>query len=252
MQKPKHLSPVLLAYALILLTRSDAFLLGPSIIHVCSNTLLQNKPTLHSNYNDFECFDNTEVEREVQQLTKEFYEEVRLRKVKLLDSTDESTSSSSAVPDDTSSPLMTFLSFINPPPPPRSSAGLFSGEGKTASSSGRSLRADLQLLEPSQDNAASIIGWDGLYIDNYFSGHPDQLDQVVKAAAGTLIVISVAYFVMEMAGGLTHVEGLSRTFIVLSDGVEVGGDAAWLVEESRALIGVMGEALVHSVEEMMV
>lgn len=264
MQQPKRKPTVSLASVLILLARSDAFLLGPSMIHACSK--LQNKPTLHSDYNDFESFDSTEVDREVQQFTKEFYEEVRLRKVKLLDSsTDDSTSSSSSVSDNTSSPLLAFLSLLNPPPPPSSSAGLFSGRGQTAYSSGRSLRAELQLLEPSQDNGARIIGWDGLYMDNYLGGNTDQLDQIVKAAAGTLIVISVAYLVMEMTGGLTLIfpwedamsEGLSTTLIVLSDGANhvgsvVVGDAAWLMEESRALVGVMGDALVHSMEELAV
>jgi hypothetical protein len=234
-------------------------------------TLLRNKESL--DYDDFGSYGDTELlEKEAQEWTKEFYKEVRLREARNtlasdaqeLDARETYESSPFISPSsttDNTTPLSVLLSFFHPPPPPSSSAGLFSGNGKgpTAYSSGRSARAEVQLLESSlnKHKGARIIGWDGLYIDS----KPDQLEQILKAAAGTVVVLSVAYLATELAGGLAIVfpwegeiftpmageiakDGISSILIVLGDGFEhvgslVIGDAASL-----------GQALAHSMEEL--
>lgn len=260
-----HRSAVLLLASLVIVlsTYADAFISrSPSTIHK-SKTLPQNKYAMNE-YSDFDSHDSVDEELEAQQLTREFYEEVRLRKSRSYLSLNEEDSnevhqvkSQQTATDD--SPLFAILSFLKPPPPPSASAGLFSGRGQTAHSSGRSQRAEVQLLESSLNNknGARIIGWDGIIIDS----KPDQLEQILKAAAGTLVVLSVAYLAMELTGGLAIVfpweeavaagiakEGISSVMIVLGDGVEHVGSL--VVEESVALVGSMGP-LVHSFEELM-
>lgn len=238
---------------------ADAFI-SPSRIHT-SKTLLKNKHT-HIEYNDFASVGEHDIveEKEALMLTKEFNEEVRLRGLTVDESETREvyTSSPSLQTKDGASPLFAFLSFLNPPPPPPSSAGLFSGRGQTAYSSGRSLRAEVQLQSSiSKDSGARIIGWDGLYIDS----QPDQIEQIFKAAAGTLIVLSVAYLATEITGGLTIVfpweeamaagiakNGITSVLIVLSDEVEHIGTV--MTEESSALVGSVGQALARSMEEL--
>jgi hypothetical protein len=264
-QSTPRLAKLLLSSLVIVFsTHADAFISPSRLTTQTCKTLLQNKYATNE-YSDFDSHDSVDEELEAQQLTREFYEEVRLRKSRSYSSIDEVDSNEmyevknqlTATDDD--SPLFAFLSFLKPSPPPSSSAGLFSGRGQTAHSSGRSQRAEVQLLESTHNNknGARIIGWDGIIIDS----KPDQLERILKAAAGTLVVLSVAYLAMELTGGLTIVfpweeavaagiakEGISSVLIVLSDGVEHVGSLVF--EESSAFVGSMGP-LVHSIEELM-
>ena len=258
------LPPILFAFFTVILLRlTDAFI-GQSIHSRC-RTLLKNKST-RIEYSDFAAYeDNARQEKEAQKLTEEFYEEVRLRQARNSDVGDTESKRIEKIDTSTSfpskpyntSPLLTLLSFLNPPPPPPSSAGLFSGKGKTAYSSGRSLRAEVQLLESSfnkHEAGAGLIGWDGVYIDN----SSDQFEKILKATAGTLTVLAVAYFAMELTGELSiafpweeAVTGVSTSIlIVLSDGAE--RVSSLVVEDSGALVGSAGQALVHTMEELLV
>ena len=190
-------SSVLFACVMLILLTHDADAFIQSSTRSNCKTSLKNKPK-HTDYNDFASYDGiTEQEKEVHQLTKEFYDEIKLRS--LSDITSDETYESQPLPA-TVSPLVAFLTFLKPPPPPPSSAGLFSGRGKTAYSSGRSSRAEVQLLESSlneQDSVARFVGWDGVYINN----KSDHVEQILKAAAGTVAVLTIAYLVMDSMGG---------------------------------------------------
>lgn len=258
-------SPALFAFFTVILLRLvDAFI-GQSIHSCCrTRTLLENKSN-HIEYSDFAAYgDNTQQEQEVQKLTEEFYEEVRLRQARssVVRDTEsmriekkDSLTYLSSKPDDRS-PLVALLSFLNPPPSPPSSAGLFSGKGKTAYSSGRSLRAEVQLLESSfnkHETGAGLIRWDGVYVDN----SPDQFEKILKATAGTLTVLAVAYLAMGLRGEFNvafpweeaATSGTS-VLIVLSERTE--SISSLVVEDPGVLVSSMGQAVIHTAEELIV
>ena len=286
----------LISLIILLLTRTRAaFVAKPwKLESIGTTTPLKNKPS-HSEYNDFASYDTTGQEEEAQQLAKEFYKELEHRQatkslniVSKLDDRDQvydvlrskpSSSDSGGSKIIFSSPPTTikspspnfgfFPSFFHPPPPPPASAGLFSGRGHTAYSSGRSIRAEMQLLDSSLTKGGgtqSIVGWNGVVHSN----PTDQFEQLVKLAAGTLIVLSATYLAIQLSGDLAIVfpwekavfdpmvdgivkDGLSRVLVVLGDGVEhvgsvIVGDAAWFVGESSALVGSVGQAVARSME----
>jgi hypothetical protein len=259
----------LVCLAFILIVRTEAAFIGnPYRTLIRSSKIqLQNKQN-HLEYSDFGSYGDRSVQdEEAQQLTTEFYQELRERQARgSLDQIDdldgdkrESSKGYFSKPSTADPPQFAFFSFpsfFNPPAPAPSSAGLFSGTGQTAYSSGRSIRADTQLLESSlnkQVGTPGIIGWHGTYVQA-----PEQFEQLLRAAAGTIIILSATYLAMELSGGLTIVfpweeavfgeifkDGISNVWVVLGDGV---GDAAWFVEESSALVGSVGQAVVKSME----
>ncbi|KAL7522197.1 hypothetical protein ACHAWX_006885 [Stephanocyclus meneghinianus] len=288
-----------ISLVLLLLTRTRAaFVAKPWKLHsIGTTTLLKNKPS-HSEYSDFASYDTTCQEEEAQKLAKEFYKELENRQatkslniISKLDDRDQmydvlrsrpSSSDSGGSKIIFSSPSTTikssspnfgfFPSFFHPPPPPTpASAGLFSGRGHTAYSSGRSIRAEMQLLDSSltkRGGTQSIVGWN----DVVQSSRTDQFEQLVKLAAGTLIVLSATYLAIHLSGELAIVfpweeavfdpmvdgivkDGLSRVLVVLGDGVEhvgsvIVGDATWFVGESSAFVGSVGQAVARSMEEL--
>eukprot|EP00804_Cyclotella_cryptica_P015816 CCRYP_006325-RA/>CCRYP_006325-RA protein AED:0.15 eAED:0.15 QI:0/-1/0/1/-1/1/1/0/285 len=279
---------------ILLLTRAKAaFVAKPwRLDSTRTTTPLKNKST-HSEYNDFASYDTTDQEEEAQRLAKEFYKELEHRQAakfstrnsELDDRNDVLRSRPSGSDGGGSKVLFSspprsiknpgpsiafFPSFFHPqPPPPPASAGLFSGRGHTAYSSGRSIHAEIQLLDSSLnkgDDTQKSGGWNAVFVSN----HTDQFEQLLKLAAGTLIVLSATYLTIEVAGELAFVfpweeavfdplvdgivkDGISRVLVVLGDGVEHVGtviieDAAWFVGESSALAGSVGQAVARSME----
>ncbi|KAL7533198.1 hypothetical protein ACHAXR_007192 [Thalassiosira sp. AJA248-18] len=170
-------------------------------------------------------------------------------------------------------PSFPFFSFPAPAPRPATSAGLFSGSGTTVYSSGRSIRAEIEILESTLKNSESKNnnqGWDGIYV-----GSPEQLEEILKLIAVSLIVASAAAIAIEASGGMTliswdgaldgaaasanHVmnlmndatkDGMSSIMISVGNGdVFMGEEASWLVKESSDLAASVVEA-VRSVEDL--
>ena len=177
--------------------------------------------------------------------------------------------SKASTPQD--SPIFSLFPFFSAPAPrPATSAGLFSGSGTTVYSSGRSIRAEIEILETTiknneaKNNKQEI--WDGIYV-----GSPEQLEEVARIVAFSLIVLSAAYVAVEVSGGLeviswdgaaasaNHVlslmndatkDGMSTIMVSVSNGeVFLGEEAAWLMRESSDLAASVVEA-VKSVEEL--
>jgi hypothetical protein len=166
-------------------------------------------------------------------------------------------------------PMLPFLSFPSPAPRPAASAGLFSGSGTTVYSSGRSIRAEMEILETTiKNNEAknNKLGWDGVYAMD-----AEQLEEALRLAVLALVVVSAAYVAIEASGGISvvtwdgaaasanHVlslmndathDGISSIKISVNDAdVFLGEEAAWLVKESSHLAASVVEA-VRSVEEL--
>ena len=167
-------------------------------------------------------------------------------------------------PTTSSSPLLDLLAFFSislPPPRPAQSAGLFSGSGTTVYSSGRSIRAEIEILEStinnSEDNTKGTE-WNGIYISS-----PEQLEEVLRSVLISLIVLSAAYVVVESGGmnviSLDHVvslmsdvtDGMSSMMVSVGDGeVFMGEEAAWLIKESSELAASVAAEAVKSVEAL--
>jgi len=145
-------------------------------------------------------------------------------------------------------PLFPFISFPTPAPRPATSAGLFSGSGTTVYSSGRSIRAEIEILETTlknNDAKNNKQGWD-----------PEQTEEVFRLAVVSLIVLSAAYIAVEASGGMAVISwdgaAASASSIMVSVGngdVFMGEEAAWLMKESSGLAASVVEA-VRSVEAL--
>lgn len=172
-------------------------------------------------------------------------------------------------------PLFPFFSFPAPAPRPATSAGLFSGSGTTVYSSGRSIRAEIEILETTIKNNEAKNNkqapWDSIY-----AGSPEQLEEALRLVAVSLIVLSAGYIAVEASGGMMeliswdgaaasaaadHVmslmndvvtkDGVSSLMLSMSNGdVSMGGEeAAWLMKESPHMAESMRQ-VVRSVEEL--
>lgn len=168
-----------------------------------------------------------------------------------------------------------FLSFLAPQPRPAASAGLFSGSGTTVYSSGRSVRAEIEILETTMKNndAGNKNLWDSFYV-----GSPEQAEEVLKLLALSLIVLSAAYVAVEASGGMEKMaviswdevgasanDALSLMTDATREGVDgmlsgilvsaghgdvfLGEEAARLMKESAEWAASVGEA-VRSVEDL--
>ena len=101
-------------------------------------------------------------------------------------------------PSPSTFPLFPFFSF--PAPAPRAtSAGLFSGSGTTVYSSGRSIRAEIEILESTiKNNEAAAKDkqfWEEIYV-----GSSEQLEEILKLVALALVVASATYVAIEISG----------------------------------------------------
>jgi len=243
---------------------------------------------------DFALFNDFSQENDGRELAREFYEELQNRQSSL--NSDETYAvsdgrvgegntgakttitvrASSRQPFDnrpttTSSspqqltPLDQFFSFLTPAPRPAASAGLFSGSGTTVYSSGRSIRAEIEILETNMRNddlsAKNKGSWDSFYV-----GTPEQTEEVFRLVAVSLIVLSAAYIAVEASGGGTAVliswedamslmtgatkDGMSDIMVSVGNGdVFWGEEAAWLMKESAEWATAVEEA-VRSVETL--
>jgi len=196
---------------------------------------------------------------------------IRTVRIQANRNTDKSTSNSrrlftnqpvTASAASSSSPLSDILSFFSISPPAPQSAGLFSGTGTKVYSSGRSIQAEIQLLETTLKNQeeAEKRKKNGIIIRT-----PEQLEDVLRATLVSLILLSAAYMTVESGGGMEvlsvdHVagllndvnEGLSSVMISVGDGeVFMGEEAAWLMKESSELAAAAVE-VVKSIEASLV
>ncbi len=175
---------------------------------------------------------------------------------------------------ESSSPLLALLSFFSPAPRPAPSAGLFSGSGTTVYSSGRSIRAEIELLETTikrnGDQQSTSNKWPGLLggIQQQQSDTPQLSDEVFRIAVALLIVLSAAHIVITI-GGITEsiswdssaatstnvmslMNDATKSSVVISVGhgdIFMEDEAAWLIRQSSDWVTLAAEA-VRSVEEL--
>ncbi len=183
-------------------------------------------------------------------------------------STDPTVSPSS---QNSSSPLFSFLSFFSlAPPRPAPSAGLFSGSGITVYSSGRSIRAEIEILETTlkRNDDQQNNKWAGILGRTKSGDAPQQSDEVFRITIALLIVLSTVYVVFAIAG-MTEAQiwdgsaaSLSHGMSLLNDATKTSvefsvdhGDtfmqeeALWLIRQSSDWAERAAEA-VRSVEEL--
>jgi hypothetical protein len=255
---------------------------------------------------DFASFGNFDrgVEDEGRRLAREFYQELQFRQgnnESLHESAQENGGDSGTGPNNTkdnpvrvrastrrafanqptssslssqvSSSLFSMFPFFSSAPRQATSAGLFSGTGTTVYSSGRSIRAEIELLETTLKNNDAGNNDSGRRRDwTYYAGTPEQLDDVLRLIALSLVVLSAAYVAVEASGGgaaagmqLLTWEGAAasanRVVALVTDGVSgvvigvgngevfVGEEAAWLMRESSDFAAIVLDA-VRSVEQL--
>eukprot|EP00581_Thalassiosira_minuscula_P010150 CAMPEP_0183710254 /NCGR_PEP_ID=MMETSP0737-20130205/6027_1 /TAXON_ID=385413 /ORGANISM="Thalassiosira miniscula, Strain CCMP1093" /LENGTH=317 /DNA_ID=CAMNT_0025938483 /DNA_START=76 /DNA_END=1029 /DNA_ORIENTATION=+ len=154
------------------------------------------------------------------------------------------------------SPAVDLFSFLSIPAPfflaprPAASAGLFSGSGTTVYSSGRSVRAEIEILETTMKNNDDA---------EYDRQHREEL---VRSLATITVLLIIAYTVggvwdeaMASAGnalGLMNeairMDGFSNIVVSVGQGdVFLGEEAAWLMKESAGFASSVVDA-VRSVE----
>lgn len=189
-----------------------------------------------------------------------------------MNTTNQPTASPSS--QESSSPLLALLSFFSPAPRPAPSAGLFSGSGTTVYSSGRSIRAEIELLETTikrnGNQQSNSNKWPGLLggIQQPHANTPQQSDEVFRIAVALLIVLSAAYIVITI-GGITEsiswdgpaaistnvmslMNDATKSSVVISVGhgdIFMEEEAAWLIKQSSDWVTLAAEA-VRSVEEL--
>ncbi len=172
---------------------------------------------------------------------------------------------------DSSSPLFSFLAFFSMAPPrPSPSAGLFSGSGITVYSSGRSVRAEIAILEATlkRNDDQQSKKFAGILGVIKSGDAPQQSDEVFRIAVAILIVLSTAYIVFAIAGmtealiwdssaaslshGMSLLNDATKTNVEISVGYGdtfMQKEAAWLIKQSSDLAERAAEA-VRSVEEL--
>lgn len=133
------------------------------------------------------------------------------------------------------------------------SAGLFSGGGSTVYSSGRSIRAEIDILNRSMaEDSKRREKW--YYVD--FDLSPEQMENLMKLLGSSLVIIAVAGIFFEISGGgvstITLIndaakDGITSFMIGVGNGeVFMGEEAAWLMKESSTL----ATSIVHAVSSV--
>ena len=154
-------------------------------------------------------------------------------------------------------PLFSF-SQSPPPSPSAASAGLFSGGGGTVYSPGRSIRAQIDILETTpknQDgNNRMREGWGGWNRINF--GLVEQLDTVEqfgKLVVCSLILVLVFYLAVEVLGSTSDLlevvmkeNEISSIFLAGRDGADFASGA------SSAVAGSLVEVVTRSMEELLI
>ena len=187
------------------------------------------------------------------------------------------TSPSSQEPS--SSPLLSFLSFFSPAPRPSPSAGLFTGSGTTVYSSGRSIRAEMEILETTikrnddqqstNNMLAGLLSGIQQKQPGGSAAAPQQSDEVFRIAVALLLVLSTAYIVISIGGmaevvtlngassSASHVLSLmndaTKSSVVISVGqgdMFMEEEAAMLLRQSSEWAVLAAESVVRSLEEL--
>jgi hypothetical protein len=258
------------------------------------DTRLKNKSEHNESGDDFASFGYFDQgEDEGRRLAREFYMELQYRQGSkpLHESAQENSSDSgtgtntkvnpvrvrassrrafanqptvSSSPSQVSPSLFSMIPFFSSAPRPATSAGLFSGTGTTVYSSGRSIRAEIELLETTLKNN------DARRQDRTYFVAPEQLDDVLRLVALSLVVLSAAYIAVEASGAAVGMQlmtwdgaaaSANRVVALVTDGVSgvvigvgngevfVGEEAAWLMRESSEFAAIVVDA-VRSVERL--
>mmetsp|Transcript_20341 Transcript_20341/g.30160 ORF Transcript_20341/g.30160 Transcript_20341/m.30160 type:complete len:252 (+) Transcript_20341:82-837(+) len=131
---------------------------------------------------------------------------------------------------------------------PAVSAGLFSGGGSTVYSSGRSIRAEIDILNRSMEDSKGRETWN---ID--FELSSEQVENLLKILGSSLVIVAIAGVVYEVSGGgvgtITLIndvakDGISSMMIGVGHGeVFMGEEAAWLMKESSTLAASIVDAV---------
>ena len=129
------------------------------------------------------------------------------------------------------------------------SAGLFSGGGSTVYSSGRSIRAEIDILNRSMTEDAK--GGEKWNVD--FDLSLEQVENLLKILGSSLVFIVIAGVVFEVSGGGVSTitlmndaakDGMSSMMIGVTNGeIFMGEEAAWLMKESSTLAVSIAEAV---------
>ena len=268
----------------------------PSRLVLRLDTRLKNRNEYNEVGDDFASFGNFEHgEDEGRRLAREFYQELQYRQGSkpLHESAQENGGDSGTVPNkdnpvrvrvsarrsfanqptaassssQVSKPIFSMFPFFSAAPRPATSAGLFSGTGTTVYSSGRSIRAEIELLETTLKN--NDAGNDSGRRVWTYAVTPEQLDDVLRLIALSLVVLSAAYVAVEASGAagmqLRTWDGAAasanRVVALVTDGVSgvvigvgngevfVGEEAAWLMRESSEFAAIIVDAM-RSVEQL--
>lgn len=197
---------------------------------------------------DFTSFGENSEDNGGQQLANEFYQEIEYRR-----SHGEETYTTKPIRG--TKPL--FTTQLPASPKPAGSAGLFSGGGSTVYSSGRSIRAEIDILNRSMaEDAKRGDGRGGSGID-FDSISQEQLESLLRFVGASLVFLAISGVIIEVSGGgisaITLVndaakDGISSMMIGVGSGhVFFGEDAAWLLKESSIFAATIMDA-VGSVE----
>ena len=200
---------------------------------------------------DFASFGENTEDNGGQQLANEFYQEIEYRR-----SHGEETYTTK--PIRATKPL--FTTQIPASPKAAGSAGLFSGGGSTVYSSGRSIRAEIDILNRGMaEDAKRGDGWGKNGID-FDSISQEQLESLLRFVGASLVFLAISGVIIEVSGGgisaITLVndaaqDGISSMMIGVGSGdVFLGEDAAWLLKESSIFAATIMDA-VGSVEGML-
>lgn len=184
-----------------------------------------------TNDDDFASFDSESGGDGGIQLASEFYQEVENRR-KLGEETYTVSESK---------PRQMFSAQArqnNNPQKPAVSAGLFSGGGSTVYSSGRSISAEIDILNRSMtEDSKEGERWSIEIIEL----SPEQVENLLRMLGSSLIVAAIAGVVLEVTSGGLHSitlfnEGsISSTMVSVTNGdVFWGEEAAWLIKESTS------------------
>lgn len=243
------LSPIICSSILLLINLSFARCFVPTNNNLPFSSI--GSALQLSSDEDFASFgENAEEENGGQQLANEFYQEIEYRR-----SHGEETYTTK--PIRATKPL--FTTQLPASPKPAGSAGLFSGGGSTVYSSGRSIRAEIDILNRSMaEDAKRGDGW-GINGIDFDSISQEQVESLLRFVGASLVFLAISGVIIEVSGGgisaITLVndaakEGISSMMIGVSSGdVLLGEDAAWLLKESSIFAATIMDA-VSSVEGM--
>ena len=192
---------------------------------------------------DFASFDSEEGGDDGMQLASEFYQELEYRR--------KHGEETYSVSEPKQRPIFSTQTRQNASAQkPAVSAGLFSGGGSTVYSSGRSIRAEIDILNRSMTEDPK--GREKWSVD--FDLSPEQMENLLKILGSSLVFIAIAGIVFEVSGGgvstITLInDGITNMISVGKGEVFMGEEAAWLMKESSTLSASIVDA-VTSVERI--